>query len=95
MNKKKFYRYISDLKKKKERKKDGQGKCGPSPEGNWRPGQKGKQKNEVLSAFLASVFTSKGSSHITQDAESNGKNLEKEDLPALSEDQVQDHLKNL
>ena len=53
------------------------------------------EKTEVLNDFFASVFIDRGSSHITQDAESNGKNLEKEDLPALSEDQVQDHLKNL
>ena len=49
----------------------------------------------MLNGFFASVFTSMGSSHTAQDAESNGKNLEKEDLPALSEDQLQDHLKNL
>jgi len=43
----------------------------------------------------ASVFSSKGSSHTTRAAESKGKSLEKEDLSAVSEDQVQDHLKNL
>ena len=46
------------------------------------------EKAEVLNDFFASVFTGKGSSHTTQAAESKGKNLEKEDLPAVSEDQV-------
>ena len=40
------------------------------------------------------VFTVKGSSHTAQDAESKGENWEKEDLPTVSEDHVQDHLKN-
>ena len=53
------------------------------------------EKAEVLNDIFASVFTSTGSSHITQDAEINGKNLGKVDLPAVSEDEVQDHLKNL
>jgi len=48
----------------------------------------------VLNDF-ALVFTGKGSSYSAQVAESNGKNLEKEDLPAVSEDRVQDHKKNL
>jgi len=46
------------------------------------------EKSGVLNDFLASVFTGKGSSHDAQDVESNGKNLEKIDLPAVSEDQV-------
>ena len=41
------------------------------------------------------VFTVKGSSHTTQIAEGNGKMMKKVDLPAVSEDQVEDHLKNL
>ena len=41
----------------------------------------------MLSDFFASVFTSKGSSHTTEAAESKGKNLEKVDLPAVIEDQ--------
>jgi len=53
------------------------------------------KKAEVLSDFFASVFTSKGSNHTTEAAESKGKNLEKVDLPAVSEDQFWDHLKNL
>jgi len=46
------------------------------------------------------VFTGKGSSHTAQVAESIGKNCEKEDLPAVSQDHIQDlknvkvHLKN-
>ena len=41
------------------------------------------------------VFTSQGSSCMAQAAESKGKNWEKEDLPAVSEDHICDHLKNL
>jgi len=41
------------------------------------------------------VFTGKGSSHASQAAESKGKKWEKKDLPAASEDQMWDHLKNL
>jgi len=53
------------------------------------------EKAEMLSDFLASVITGKGFSHTTHIAESNSKNLEKVDLPAVSEDQVWDHLKNM
>lgn len=53
------------------------------------------EKAEVFNDFFGSVFTSKGSSHTAQAAESKGKNLEKEVLPAVSESHVQDHLKNL
>lgn len=87
-NKKKFYRYISDKWKAREA-------VGPL----WKePGDlvtRDTEKTEVLNDFFASVFTSKCSSHTAQAAESKGKNLEKEHLPAVSEDQVQDHLKNL
>ena len=46
------------------------------------------EKPEVLNDFFASVFTIRGSSHTTQVAGSSGKNLEKVDLPAVSEDEV-------
>ena len=46
------------------------------------------EKAEVLHDFFASVFTSEGYSHIAQAAESKVKNLQKEGLPALSEDQM-------
>ena len=51
------------------------------------------EKAEVLNDFFASVFTIKVSSHTIQAAKSKGKNWEKEDkedLPALSKDQVLD-----
>ena len=51
------------------------------------------KKAEVLKNFFASALTSKGSSHTIQAAESKGKNWEKEDkedLPAVSKDQVLD-----
>ena len=41
------------------------------------------------------VFTSQGSSCMAQAAESKGKNWEKEDLSAVGEDHICDHLKNL
>ena len=53
------------------------------------------EKTEVLNDFFASVFIDRGSSHTAQDAESNGKNLEKVDLSTVSEDQVRDHLRSL
>jgi len=45
-------------------------------------------KKEVLSDFIGSVFVGKGSSHTAQVAEINGKNLEKEDLHGVSENEV-------
>ena len=53
------------------------------------------EKDEVRNDFFASVFTSKGSRHTARDAESKCTNWEKEDLPAISEDQVQGHLRSL
>ena len=46
------------------------------------------EKTDVLNDLFFSVFIGKGSSHTAQVAESNGKNLEKEDLHAVSEDQI-------
>ena len=46
------------------------------------------KKAEVLNDFFASVFTGKGCSHTIHVAKSNGKNSEKVDLPAVSEDEV-------
>lgn len=49
----------------------------------------------MLSDFFASVFTCKSSNYTTKVAEVKGKNQEKKELPAVSEDQAQVHLKNL
>ena len=46
------------------------------------------EKAEMLNDFFTSVFISKSSSHTAQAAKSKGKNREKEDLLAVSEDQV-------
>ena len=46
------------------------------------------QKAVVLTDFFISVLASKSSSHTTYIAESKDKKWEKEDLAALSEDQV-------
>ncbi|GAB0199649.1 hypothetical protein GRJ2_002430300 [Grus japonensis] len=53
------------------------------------------EKAEVLNDFFASVFTGKGSSHITQVAEGKGRDWENEEPPTVGEDQVRDHLRNL
>lgn len=55
-------------------------------EETWSPGIWRK-----LNDFFASVFTS----HTIQATKSKGNNWEKADQPTVSEDQVQDHLKNL
>ena len=46
------------------------------------------EKDEVRNDFFASVFTSNGSSCLNQVSESKGKNWEKENLPAVGEDQA-------
>ena len=53
------------------------------------------EKAEVFNYLFASVFTGKCSSHTTQFTESKGKDWENEVLPAVGEDQVRDHLRNL
>ena len=45
--------------------------------------------------MIVKVYPSQGSSCMAQGAESKGKNCEKEDLRAVSEDQIGDHLKKL
>lgn len=47
-----------------------------------------KKKAHVLNGFFASVFTGNCSSHSAQIVESNVKNLERVDLPAVGEDEV-------
>jgi len=49
----------------------------------------------VFNYLFASFFTGEGSSHTIQAAESSGKNLKKEDLPAVCEDQIRYDLKNV
>lgn len=53
------------------------------------------EKADVLNNFFASIFTGKGSSCSTWFAEGKYKNWKKEDLPVVSEDQAQDHLKDV
>jgi len=53
------------------------------------------EKAEVLSDFLASIFTDKCSSHTAQVAEGKDRGWENEKLPTVEEDQVQDRLRNL
>jgi len=48
------------------------------------------EKLEVLNAVFVSVFTGKCSSHSTQVAEGKDRDWEKEELPTVGEDQVQD-----
>jgi len=87
-NKKKFYRYISDKRKARE-------EVGSHRKETGDVVMEGMEKAEVLSDFFSSVFTNRCSSYTAQVAESNGKNLEKVDLPDVSEDQVRDRLKDL
>ena len=53
------------------------------------------EKAEVLNDFFASVFTSKCSSHTSQVVEGKGRDWENEEPPAVGEDRVRDHLRNL
>ena len=46
------------------------------------------EKAEVLNDFFASVFTSKSSSHTTQDVEGKGRVWEDEELPTVGEGQA-------
>ena len=62
---------------------------------NWDLVTRDTETAEVLNDFCASVFTGKGYSCIIQAAESKGKKWEKENLLAVSEDQVWDDLNNL
>lgn len=68
-NKKIFYRYLSVM--------IGKGRCGLLLKGNWKSGVRGKETAEVLNDFFALVFTSTVCSHITQAAETKGKNWRK------------------
>jgi len=53
------------------------------------------EKAEVLNDIFASVFTSKCSSHTAQVTEGKDKGWESEKPPAVAEDRVRDHLRNL
>lgn len=66
-NKEKFYRYISDKRKAGEDVGLFQKETGDLV-------TRDRKKAEVLNDFFASVFTSKGSRHTAQAAESKGKN---------------------
>jgi len=79
-NKKSFYRYIGDKTKT-------MGKCGPSLEGNRRPGYLGYEKAEVLNDIFTSFFTSKSSSHTALLTDGKSRDWENEE-PLNVEDQI-------
>lgn len=53
------------------------------------------EKAEVLNEFFASVFTRHKASHISQFPEYLGRGWDSTDPPAVSKEQVQDHLTKL
>jgi len=88
VNKRSFYRYISDKRKTGEN-------VSPLCKETGDLITQDTEKTEVANHFFASVITGKCSSHTAQVADSKGRDWENEELPTVGEDQIQDHLRNL
>ena len=87
-NRKSFYRYIGGKRKTREN-------VGPLRRETGDLATWDMEKAEILNDFFASVFTGKCSCHTAQVAEGKGRDWENEEPPAVREDQVSDHLRNL
>ncbi|GAB0203144.1 mitochondrial enolase superfamily member 1 [Grus japonensis] len=87
-NKKNFYRYVSDKRRRREN-------VGPLRNEIGDPVTQDMEKAEVRNDFFASVFTGKCLSHTAQVTEGKGRDWENAEPPTVGEDQVQDHLRNL
>jgi len=88
VNKKAFYRYISDRRQTRENEGSLRKEIGDLV-------TRDVEKAEVLNNFFASVFNSRCSSHTAHVAEGKGGDWENEEPPTVGEDQVQDCLRNL
>ncbi|GAB0195793.1 mitochondrial enolase superfamily member 1 [Grus japonensis] len=87
-NKKSFYRYVSDKRRTREN-------VGPLRNETGDLVTQDMEKAEVLNDFFASVFTGKCLSHTAQVTEGKGRDWEDAEPPAVGEDQVREHLRNL
>ena len=86
-NKKNSYEYVTGTGKTREG-------VGPLRKDTGDLVTQDTEKAEMLNDFLASAFTSKGSTHTTQVAGCKSRVYENEEAPTGGEDQVQDHLRN-
>ncbi|GAB0203562.1 mitochondrial enolase superfamily member 1 [Grus japonensis] len=85
-NKKSFYRYVSDKRKRREN-------VGPLRNETGDLVTQDMEKAEVLNDFFASVFTGKCLSHTAWVTE--GRDWENAEPPTVGEDQVREYLRNL